>query len=121
MTVKLQRPSTERSRYTIHSPGFPSILSLANLMNPPHLPVVPKTRFLSSHRHLEKELEVTRGAECHVEYIAVQLALGRQHALEVVHRKGNLGPSRGKRVRRGCSSPMRVCRLEEGAPFLFLI
>ena len=30
VTVKLQRPSTERSRHTIHSPGFPSILPLAN-------------------------------------------------------------------------------------------
>ena len=58
---------------------------------------MPKIQFFSSHRHLEKnELEVTRGVEDHVEYIAVELALGRRHALEVVHGKGDLVPSRGK-------------------------
>ena len=29
MTVKLQRPSTERSRPSIYSPGFPSMLPLS--------------------------------------------------------------------------------------------
>jgi hypothetical protein len=39
--------------------------------------VVPKIQFFSSHQHLEKkELEMTRGVEDHVEYLAVELALG---------------------------------------------
>jgi hypothetical protein len=68
-----------------------------------HSPSSPlkNTRFFSSHLHLEKkELKLTRGAEDHFEYIAVELALGRQHALQAVHRKGRLGPSREKRGQR---------------------
>ena len=34
---------------------------------------------------------MTRGVEEHVEYMAVEMSLGRQHALEVSHRIGDLG------------------------------
>jgi hypothetical protein len=54
--------------------------------------MVPKIQFFSSHRHLEeKELGVTRGVDDHVEYLALELALGRRYALEVVYRKGDWG------------------------------
>ena len=52
---------------------------------------------LNWHRHLEKEPRCAlRGGEDDVEFTAVELALGRQHALEVVRRKCDLGPSREK-------------------------
>ena len=57
-------------------------------------PVAPKIQFLSSHRHLEKELEMTRGVEDHIEYIAFELALGRQHAR--CTRKGRFGAVEGE-------------------------
>ena len=61
---------------------------------------------------------MTRRVEDHVEHIAVETALGRQHALEVVHRKG-------RRERRGGAMVGRVrsntlYRLDEGAPVLVL-
>ena len=64
---------------------------------------------------------MTRGVEDYVEYIAIELALGRQHALEVVHGKGDLGPSREKGGRRLGESDATVYRLDEGAlvPVLF--
>jgi hypothetical protein len=112
VTVELQRLSTGRSRNTIYSPGFPSMLHLANFRESRCTrltsPVMPDIRFLSSHWHLEKkELEVTRGVEDHAEYIAAELALGCHNALEVVHRNGNLGPSREKREGEGWSIPMQ--------------
>ena len=65
-------------------------------------------RFDSSarNRHLEKELELIRGVEDHVEHIAIELTLGRH---QVVHRKGDLGQSREKRRGEGWSSPMQQC------------
>ena len=47
-----------------------------------------------------------RGVEDYVEYIAVELALDRHHALEVVNRKRDLGTSRKKGGERW-SSPMQ--------------
>ena len=38
-----------------------------------------------------------RGVEDYVDHITVELALGRQHVLELVHGKDNLRPSREKR------------------------
>ena len=43
---------------------------------------------------------MTRGVEDHVEDIAVELALGRPHPMEYVHREGDFGPSKEKRGRR---------------------
>ena len=92
----------EHRTFTAHHllTRFPSILPLANFrvaVTPVTSPVVSEIRLLSSHRHLEKEFEVIRGVEDHVEYIAVELALVRRHALEVLHSKGDLGPSREKK------------------------
>ena len=52
---------------------------------------------------------MTRGAEDHVGNIAVELALSRNHALEDVHRKGDLGPSREKGGRRLIESGAIQC------------
>jgi hypothetical protein len=70
--------------------GTPSehlvFLQIASVtVNSPHFPVVPMIRRLSLHRHLEKkELEVMKGVEHHVKFVAVTL----NTALEVVRRKG---------------------------------
>ena len=93
MTVERQRPSTGSSQHTNHSlkcrPSQTSESRCTRLASP----VVPEIQFLSSHRHLEKKkLEVTRGEADHVEHIAVELVLGRQHALEVVHGMSDLRP-----------------------------
>ena len=64
MIVELQGLCIERSRHTFHSPGFPSVLVLANFrvtVHPPHLPCGAEDSISSSHRRLEeKELEVTK-------------------------------------------------------------
>ena len=121
MTIELQRPSTQRSRHAI----FPSILPLTNFrvtVHPSHLPCGAEDSILQlAWASGKKELDVTRGVEDHIEYIAVELALGRRHALEVVHRKGDLGPSREKRgAKVGRVRRDKVYRLDEGGPVLVL-
>ena len=62
--VELQGLCIERSRHTLHSPGFPSVLALANFrvtVHPPHLPCGAGESISFLHRQLEKkELEVTK-------------------------------------------------------------
>ena len=64
---------------------------------------------------------MTGGVEDHVEYIVVELALGRQHPLELVHGKDDLRPPREKGGRRLVQSDVTVYRLDGGAlvPVLF--
>ena len=52
---------------------------------------------------------MTRGVEDHVEYMAVEMSLGRQHALEVSHRIGDLGLPEKRGGGEGWSSPVRRC------------
>ena len=93
MIVELQMTSTEPSRHTIHSLKYRPSQTSESQCTRLTSPVVPQFQFLSSHRHLQKKkLEVTRGEADHVEHIAIELVLGRQHALEVVHGISDLGP-----------------------------
>ena len=75
VTIELQTLSTECSPLAIYSLGFPSILPLVNFRVMVHLPHLPCGE--------------TRVVEDHIEYIAVELALGHCHALKVVHGKGD--------------------------------
>ena len=83
-------------------------------MHPRHLPC-------GAEVSKKKELEVTRGVEDHVEYIAIQLAPSGRYALEVIHRKGDLGPSREKggakvgRVRCDAVYRLRASSLSESS------
>ena len=97
----------EHRTFTAHhllSPGFPS--ALANLrarVHPPHLPSaagdsIPQLASASGKEGARSDQRV----EDHVAYIAIELALVRHHALEVVHRKCDLGPSREKRGAKVC-------------------
>lgn len=88
LSVDLQkRPSTERSRHSLKYCSSQTSESRCPRLTSP---VVPEIQFLGSHRHLEKK--EYRGEEDHVEHIAVELELGHQNALVVVHRRGDLGP-----------------------------
>jgi hypothetical protein len=86
--VELHRLSAERPRYTIRPPGFFSNCLSRNAGSwriRLTSPVVPKIRRPGLHRHLEKkELEVTKGVEDHVKFVAVAL----NTALEAIRRKG---------------------------------
>ena len=70
---------------TAHHPltWFPFNIAARKLQSRPHPPVVLKTRFFSSHQHLEKK--------------------------ELVHRNGDLGPSREKGGRRLVESYPTQC------------
>ena len=108
----------------IYSPGLPSTLPLANFtatVHPPHLPCgagdsIPQLASASGKEGVWSDQRV----EDHVEYIAAEMALVRHHALEVVHRKCDLGPSTEKRGRRLVDSNATLYPLDEGAPVFVL-
>ena len=83
--VELQGLCIERSRHTLHSPGFPSVLALANFRVTVHPTGLWCRRiyfFLASATRKEGARS-DQSVGDHVD-VAVELALGRQRAPEVV-------------------------------------
>jgi len=113
VTVELRRLSTD----------FPSTLPLAASESRCARftsPVLPDIRFLSSHRHMEKEFEVTRGVEDHVEYIPFNWRWVANMPWRVYTERPIWGRGARRGGRRLVESDATVYQLDEGAPVLDL-